>query len=426
MGVGEALLNMAFPGYSQSEIRDQIRDIAGQVVNGDLSQTEAYYKIAQATGDPSFLEAGNQYRGRQVLYSGQDPIQQIRQNQPVSQDDTGASDNYINSSPENQVEQDISDETSPLAKIAPLIQKMQADQQMQPQQTALDKVAQTSNQGQQTSALSQLADMQNRIARARSLGVPESDIKGYIDAATLPQTLAMQQQKLLNETRLANQAQSVEGKLSQDYKRGILNDDQYKNAIEQVSNGRIPAGYRQTKDGNLEAIPGGPADLKKVGQYNLDTATLTNSVADLDSLAEAANELKEHPGLKRITGVMGAIPNIPGSDAANAQAKLDTLKSKVGFGVLQNMRNNSKTGGALGSVSDVEQKLLQSNLAALDKAQSYQEYKNQLQKIIDYSDKAKDRLSTAYNLKYSDKIGDKNVASRLSTERLLTIARSGR
>jgi len=74
MGIEEALLNMAFPGYTESENRNQIKDIAGQVANGDLSQADAYYKLAQATGDASFLEAGNKYRGRHVLYTGQDPL----------------------------------------------------------------------------------------------------------------------------------------------------------------------------------------------------------------------------------------------------------------------------------------------------------------------------------------------------------------
>lgn len=168
------------------------------------------------------------------------------------------------------------------------------------------------------------------------------------------------------------------------------------------SQGKVPAGYRQTSDGNLEAIPGGPADVKKQGQLNADTASLQGSMSNFDRLATAANELLNAPGLGGITGIRGAIPNIPGTDAADAEAKLNTLKSQVGFGVLQDMRNNSKTGGALGSVSDAEGKRLEANLAALEKAQSKEQMMESLKKIVDYSQQAKDRMLNAYNMKYKE------------------------
>ena len=161
-----------------------------------------------------------------------------------------------------------------------------------------------------------------------------------------------------------------------------------------------PSGYRATAEGTLEAIPGGPADLKQQGQFNQDTSSLNESLNSMDRLAQEANAIKEHPGLGGITGVRGIVPNIPGTAPANAQARLDTLKSQVAFGVLQNMRNNSKTGGALGQVSNIEEKMLQDNLAGLGRAQSKEEYQKALQRIIDYTEGAKDRLRKAYNMKH--------------------------
>ena len=167
--------------------------------------------------------------------------------------------------------------------------------------------------------------------------------------------------------------------------------------------GKPPPGYRPTKEGNLEAIPGGPADLKLQGVLNQDTATMNNSINSMDRLATAANEVLNSPGLKGITGVRGAIPNIPGSAAADAETKLNTLKSQVAFGVLQEMRNNSKTGGALGAVSDAEGKRLEANLASLEKAQSMKAMVESLKKIIEYTQGAKDRLRAAYNMKHGEK-----------------------
>ena len=164
-----------------------------------------------------------------------------------------------------------------------------------------------------------------------------------------------------------------------------------------------PAGYRMRADGSgLEAIPGGPADLKQQGMLNADTGVLTSSTASMDRLATAANALLNHPGLAGITGLRGAVPNIPGTEAADAQALLNTLKSQVAFGVLQDMRNNSKTGGALGNVSDAEGKRLEANLAALEKAQSLDQMKRSLGGVITYAEQAKGRLREAYNLKHGD------------------------
>lgn len=172
---------------------------------------------------------------------------------------------------------------------------------------------------------------------------------------------------------------------------------------ENAGKDKPPAGYRPTAGGNLEAIPGGPADQKIQGAFNADTAQLTGSIAGFDRLASAANQLLGHPGLDGITGPWGTLPNFPGGNAADAQALLNNLKSQVGFGVLQDMRNSSKTGGALGSVSDAEGKRLEANLAALDKAQSLDQFKKSLGQILDYTEKAKDRMREAFNMKHGER-----------------------
>jgi hypothetical protein len=106
--------------------------------------------------------------------------------------------------------------------------------------------------------------------------------------------------------------------------------------------------------------------------------TITES---LDSLINTAQGLKRHKGLPRITGIMGPIPDFPGGNAADARAKLDTLKSQISLNVLQAMRDMSKTGGALGNVSNYEIKVLENNLGALNTSQSMPEFQKQLDEI---------------------------------------------
>jgi hypothetical protein len=129
-------------------------------------------------------------------------------------------------------------------------------------------------------------------------------------------------------------------------------------------------------------------------------AHLTDAHANLDRLKEAATAIKNDPNLIRTVGVGSMIPTIPGSGVANVEANLEALKSQVGFGVLQAMRDASKTGGALGNVSNAEGARLEANLAALNPKQSHAQFMANLQKVIDYADAAKGRLKTAYDGTY--------------------------
>lgn len=176
-------------------------------------------------------------------------------------------------------------------------------------------------------------------------------------------------------------------------------------------NNKPPSGYRTTREGTLEAIPGGPADAKQAGAFNQDVAQLQFTQSGLDRLATAANEVLQSPGLGRITGIAGMIPNVPGMAGADAQAKLQTLKAQVGFNVLQEMRNASKTGGALGSITERELGFLQNALNALDTAQSEGQIRESLSNIMKYANDAKGRLQGAFNLKHEKRAAQQGGAS---------------
>lgn len=65
-----------------------------------------------------------------------------------------------------------------------------------------------------------------------------------------------------------------------------------------------------------------------------------------------------------------AFSGLPNTDARALNNYLSTIKANVGFDKLQNMRENSPTGGALGQISDFENKLLQAVNGTLDPLQS--------------------------------------------------------
>jgi len=152
------------------------------------------------------------------------------------------------------------------------------------------------------------------------------------------------------------------------------------------------------------------SDAKLQAQARQAKIGLSGTLSQLDRLKAAATDLKNDPGLGGITGMTGRFPNAPGSSATRAEAKLSTLRSQIGFGVLQNMREMSKTGGALGSVSDKENELLQNNLASLDTKQSTEDFLQSLDKVIQYVDDSKARLQGAYNTNYGDVKSDQQSA----------------
>lgn len=83
-----------------------------------------------------------------------------------------------------------------------------------------------------------------------------------------------------------------------------------------------------------------------------------------------------------VTGFWGGTTSkIPGTPAYNLARLLDTIKANAGFDRLQEMRNASTTGGALGQVSDFENKLLQATIGNLEQSQDKEQLLYNLDRV---------------------------------------------
>jgi hypothetical protein len=88
------------------------------------------------------------------------------------------------------------------------------------------------------------------------------------------------------------------------------------------------------------------------------------------------------PKISNMTAGAGSLMKmIPGSDAANVSADLSSVAANVAFNALQAMREASKTGGALGQVSERELDLLSAVEGSIRQNQSPENLKMNLQKI---------------------------------------------
>lgn len=81
------------------------------------------------------------------------------------------------------------------------------------------------------------------------------------------------------------------------------------------------------------------------------------------------------------TGAGSYLKALPLTDARDLGALLDTIKANVGFEKLQEMREASPTGGALGAISDFENRMLQSVLSSLEQSQSPEQFKENLELV---------------------------------------------
>ena len=80
---------------------------------------------------------------------------------------------------------------------------------------------------------------------------------------------------------------------------------------------------------------------------------------------------------------MGYLSIIPGSKAKDLSSAIATIKARLGFDQLQQMRNSSPTGGALGQVAVKELDALQASLASLDQSLDEKTLKANLGQIRD-------------------------------------------
>ena len=83
---------------------------------------------------------------------------------------------------------------------------------------------------------------------------------------------------------------------------------------------------------------------------------------------------------------------LPESDARLLKSKVKTIQANLAFDKLQNMRDNSPTGGALGQVSNLELDLLKSAIEALDPKLGVEAFNGQVVRIAEHYNRFKQSL----------------------------------
>lgn len=123
-------------------------------------------------------------------------------------------------------------------------------------------------------------------------------------------------------------------------------------------------------------------EKKRVATIN-DARAVKSTSASIDNVIRQIDELFADPsGLKAAVGGTGLINRrFPGTKSRSIAGKIETVLANAAFSTLQDMREKSKTGGALGQVSERELAQLERAIGNLDVGQSDEEFMKNLRNV---------------------------------------------
>jgi len=263
------------------------------------------------------------------------------------------------------------------------------------------------------------------LERTRALqaaeGKPSPDVvkvgKGYVNLTDDKQQVKFLGDELAGDLSNAGKNYNFEQGLRSkgapqseiDNFRGYARADQLANAggVPYVVNG--PGGPHALVDASEVATnAGGIAKAKTEGQGEAKIALdLPGAKARLATFSEKsektqqlAESLQANDQLWQAVGLGTPISKVPGTAGNQIRAQLRQLKSRLTLDTLTELRSLSKTGGALGNVSNKDLGVLENYVAALDASQSPEAFRQALQDVIDYSADVRSRLTTAFDEQY--------------------------
>ena len=131
-------------------------------------------------------------------------------------------------------------------------------------------------------------------------------------------------------------------------------------------------------DGRARFIPGSKGDTESKALASKESLRQRNAAENARTVIGFIDDAS--PRVNRMTAGMGAMAfsKLGDTDAKDLATTLDSIKANIGFDRLQQMRQESPTGGALGQVAVKELDFLQSVRGSLDNWQSPPQLKKNL------------------------------------------------
>jgi hypothetical protein len=127
----------------------------------------------------------------------------------------------------------------------------------------------------------------------------------------------------------------------------------------------VIAGAAARAQAEAEATKTGTGMAERALDLPAARAEMRQTVATFDRMQKHVDEIVASDDLWKAVGIGRGLSKIPSSAGADVAAVIASIKSEAGLITLQMLRNMSKTGGAVGNVTDFEQRLFQDYLEPL-------------------------------------------------------------
>jgi hypothetical protein len=152
-------------------------------------------------------------------------------------------------------------------------------------------------------------------------------------------------------------------------------------------------------------------------QEQAATTSIAVTMRDINETVDRL--LQNQSGIKSATGFGGELQSrIGGTTAANAKADLDRVKSAISLSAIAKMRAESKTGGAVGTMTEKEWPRFESIFGSLDQAQTSDQIVKNLRELKGLTTETQESVIKKYDSIYG---GGQDIRKTISTPRTIDI-----
>lgn len=166
----------------------------------------------------------------------------------------------------------------------------------------------------------------------------------------------------------------------------------------------------QAIEADLRARKGAEDRVSKDLAGPEEAIKVENKIRDTFKLGNEAIRLSKHPGLSSAAGPIASQLSTVREKTANFETDLENVTTKTFINVLQNMREMSKTGGAVGSVAVEEMNKLANSQRNLSLRQGPENLRANLRLYAEDMNESMDRIAKAYKTQYGRDLNVEKIA----------------
>ena len=159
---------------------------------------------------------------------------------------------------------------------------------------------------------------------------------------------------------------------------------------------------KMTPASSMEGLP--PKEIQaREAKYPQAKTAVASFQTSAEKLASDLETLADSKGLEGITGLIGGRTPAITKEARAAEALYKSIVARGGFNELQNLRNASPTGGALGNVSNAEGQQLKNAFAPLELTQNASDLKAALKRAALETRASAGQIKDTFDMTYEYK-----------------------